>query len=228
MANLGTFGHIDTILSKREAKKQLFRSTIVESAVKLFSKKGIKSTAIADIMKDAGLGIGTFYNYFESKDDLLRNLLIQLAASIRQYAMRMLSEKNTQGEVLESMTIYSADLLERNRFLLPLFMTAVDKSALPPDHRIIKKPLPFKDMFNNIIMEGQQRGEFRKDVPSEIITEMFHAMFQTASFSSLPLRYQENVRYKLKIVLAGIIADKDEYKSNQKKSSDEDVQEAAK
>ena len=221
MTTLGSFGHIDTILSKREAKKQLFRSTIVESAVKLFSKKGIKNTAIADIMKEAGLGIGTFYNYFESKDDLLRNLLIQLAVSIRQYAMRMLREKQTQSEVLEAMTLYSADLLERNRFLLPLFMTAVEKSASSPNHRIIKKPLPFKDLFNEIILDGQKNGEFRKDVPSEIITEMFHAMFQTAAFSSLPIRYQDNVRYKLKIVLTGIVADKKDAEKAPDEGSDE-------
>ena len=221
MTDIGTFGHIDTILSKREAKKQLFRSTIVESAVKLFSKKGIKNTAIADIMKDAGLGIGTFYNYFESKDDLLRNLLIQLAVSIRQYTMRMLHEKKTQGEVLEEMTLYSADMLERNRFLMPLFMTAVDKNAFSHNGNIVKKPLPFKDLFNEVIMDGQRRGEFRRDVPSEIITEMFHAMFQTASFSSLPLRYQENVRYKLKIVLSGIVTDREAYKPKSEEETGE-------
>jgi len=38
-----------------------------------------KDTSIADIMQKANLGIGTFYNYFQSKDDLLRSLLIQLA-----------------------------------------------------------------------------------------------------------------------------------------------------
>ena len=67
-------------LSKREAKKNKIKendNSICYYVILL--KKGLKDTAIADIMQKANLGIGTFYNYFQSKDDLLRSLLIQLA-----------------------------------------------------------------------------------------------------------------------------------------------------
>ena len=192
-------------ISKREAKKQQSRKAIVSSAIKLFSKKGLKDTSIADIMKEAQLGIGTFYNYFESKDELLRSLLNQIALDIRQYFIKTSQEKKLQAEVLEAVVLYSANLLEKNRFILPLFMLAIDKSALSStNHTVIEKPLLFKDLFNDIIQSGQATGEFRTDIPSEIITEMFHSLFQTASFSTLPIKYQDNIRYKLILILAGI------------------------
>ena len=68
----------------------------------------------------------------------------------------------------------------------------------------MQKPLPFKDLFDEIIQSGQANGEFRTDIPAEIITEMFHSLFQTASFSSLPIKYQDNIRYKLNLILTGI------------------------
>ena len=192
-------------ISKREAKKQQSRKAIVSSAIKLFSKKGLKDTSIADIMKEAQLGIGTFYNYFKSKDELLRSLLNQIALDIRQYFIKTSQEKKLQAEVLEAVVLYSANLLEKNRFILPLFMLAIDKSALSStNHTVIEKPLLFKDLFNDIIQSGQATGEFRTDIPSEIITEMFHSLFQTASFSTLPIKYQDNIRYKLILILAGI------------------------
>ena len=192
-------------ISKREAKKQQSRKAIVSSAIKLFSKKGLKDTSIADIMKEAQLGIGTFYNYFKSKDELLRSLLNQIALDIRQYFIKTSQEKKLQAEVLEAVVLYSANLLEKNRFILPLFMLAIDKSALSStNHTVIEKPLLFKDLFNDIIQAGQATGEFRTDIPSEIITEMFHSLFQTASFSTLPIKYQDNIRYKLILILAGI------------------------
>ena len=52
-------------LNKREAKKLKSKTTIINSAIKLFGTKGLKDTSIADIMQDADLGIGTFYNYFQ-------------------------------------------------------------------------------------------------------------------------------------------------------------------
>lgn len=191
--------------SKREVKKQQSKNTIITSAIELFSKKGIKDTSIADIMKQSNLGIGTFYNYFPSKDDLLRSLLYDIAMDIRQYFLKTSEEIKSQAEVLEAVVLYSANVLERNRFILPLFMRAVDKSALSSTtNNVVKKPLPFKDLFNDIIQKGQNCGEFRQDIPSELITEMFHSLFQTASFSTLPMRFQDNIRYKLALILYGI------------------------
>ena len=191
---------LEHTLSKREAKKIKSKKTIIQSAIVLFAQKGLKDTSIADIMQKANLGIGTFYNYFQSKDDLLRSLLIQLAMDIRQHYLESINIEKTQAQVLEGLVLYTANLLDQNRFILPLFMRAVDRSALT-----IKKPLPFKDIFDEIIKTGQDNGEFRSDIPAEIITEMFHSLFQSASFSSLPLKYQENIRYKLNLVLSGII-----------------------
>lgn len=197
---------LEQSLSKREIKKIQSKKAIIHSAIELFAKKGLKDTSIADIMQDANLGIGTFYNYFQSKDDLLSSLLIKLAMDIRQHYLDSLSTKQTQAQILEGLVLYTATLLDRNRFILPLFMRAVDKSALtiqPPAS--IKKPLPFKDIFDEIIQAGQNNGEFRQDMPAEIITEMFHALFQSASFSSLPIKYQDNIHYKLNLILSGII-----------------------
>ena len=165
-------------LSKREAKKIKSKKTIIQSAIMLFAQKGLKDTAIADIMQKANLGIGTFYNYFQSKDDLLRSLLIQLAMnirqhyleSIRQHYLESLNKEKTQAQILEGLVLYTANLLDQNRFILPLFMRAVDKSALTmKPHVSIKKPLPFKDIFDEIIKTGQDNGEFRNDIPAEII-----------------------------------------------------------
>lgn len=198
---------METTLSKREAKKLQSKHTIINCAIALFSQRGLKDTSIADIMQEANLGIGTFYNYFQSKDDLLSSLLSQIGYDIRQYFLKTKAEKKSEAEVLNAIVLYSADVLERNRFILPLFMRAVDKSALAaPYHKMNKTPMPFKDLFDEIIQAGQKNGEFRTDIPAEIITEMFHSLFQTASFSSLPIKYQDNIRYKLNLILSGIKA----------------------
>lgn len=111
-------------------QKNKIKKTIIQSAIVLFAQKGLKDTSIADIMQKANLGIGTFYNYFQSKDDLLRSLLIQLAMDIRQHYLESINKEKTQAQVLEGLVLYTANLLDQNRFILPLFMRAVDRSAL--------------------------------------------------------------------------------------------------
>ena len=47
------------------------KSTIFECGKHLFSTKGFKKTNIKEIAENAGIGVGTFYNYFASKEQLL-------------------------------------------------------------------------------------------------------------------------------------------------------------
>jgi len=46
----------------------------VKAAGELFSKEGVEDTAVSDIVRRAGVAQGTFYLYFDSKDDVLNAL----------------------------------------------------------------------------------------------------------------------------------------------------------
>jgi len=47
------------------------RQRIVDSAVRLFAKRGVNGVGVAEVMGDAGFTHGGFYNHFASKDDLV-------------------------------------------------------------------------------------------------------------------------------------------------------------
>ena len=86
---------------------------------------------------------------------------------------------------------------------LPLFTGAGEFSDKP--EQIPQSLSPgFGELFEEIILRGQQRGEFRSDVPSNIIAEIIHSIFQTTAFSKLEISFRENIRLKVKILLDGI------------------------
>jgi AcrR family transcriptional regulator len=55
----------------REEKRELIKA----AALKLFSEKGFHSVSIRDISRSANIAQGLMYNYFESKENLLVNIL---------------------------------------------------------------------------------------------------------------------------------------------------------
>jgi TetR/AcrR family transcriptional repressor of nem operon len=55
--------------------KQATRQRIVEAAGRRFKQDGIDGAGVATLMSDAGLTNGAFYAHFESKDDLVANVL---------------------------------------------------------------------------------------------------------------------------------------------------------
>lgn len=56
-------------------RKELTRSKILASAFEIMSRDGVDAAKIRDITENADIGFGTFYNYFESKDDLASAVL---------------------------------------------------------------------------------------------------------------------------------------------------------
>lgn len=192
-------------LSRRERKKLQSRQAILDAAVGEFSRKGFRDTSVADIMSAADLGIGTFYNYFDSKEEVLQSLLGELAKKVTE----ALEELNIAGrpsmELLLAGSQITAKFLDKNRFVLPLFLSGSEESAMPEGMTGKTKLTPkFKPLFTDIIRQGQECGEFREDVPAQLIAEMFHSIYQAAAFSKLDISFQENVALKTRILLDGI------------------------
>ncbi|MBR0094894.1 MAG: TetR/AcrR family transcriptional regulator [Synergistaceae bacterium] len=58
----------------REEQKQETRAKILAAAIHLIAKNGVNGTSIRDITSRAGVAAGTFYLYFDSKEDVIRCL----------------------------------------------------------------------------------------------------------------------------------------------------------
>lgn len=59
-----------------ERRKELKKRDILEAALALFMRHGIDKVAVAEIAKEANVSQVTIYNYFESKDNLIREVII--------------------------------------------------------------------------------------------------------------------------------------------------------
>jgi len=57
--------------SARETNKTKNRQAIIEAGIRVFISKGVSETTVRDIIRSTGLASGTFYNYFNSKEEVL-------------------------------------------------------------------------------------------------------------------------------------------------------------
>ncbi|MDP2300077.1 MAG: TetR/AcrR family transcriptional regulator [Coriobacteriia bacterium] len=59
-------------MSVRQRKDpEVRRAELVAAAAALFSERGVAATTVSDIVRAAGVAQGTFYLYFDSKDDIV-------------------------------------------------------------------------------------------------------------------------------------------------------------
>ena len=64
-----------TKLSRKEKDKLRHREEILEAALLLFSSKGFHTVSMQDIASESEFGVGTLYNFFESKEQLFVELM---------------------------------------------------------------------------------------------------------------------------------------------------------
>ena len=110
--------------------KQQTRDRIVNSARRLFNRKGFTEVTIDQIMRQAGLTHGGFYKHFDSKEQLYALAIRQfLCAQAPDRWQRRHVDRCAQGQVLAQMIVnayLSRDHLEDREGSCPLV-------ALPSD-----------------------------------------------------------------------------------------------
>lgn len=55
-------------------KRLRTRATLLNTAARIFAEKGIRSTSVLEITKEAGVSNGTFYAHFKNKDELTESV----------------------------------------------------------------------------------------------------------------------------------------------------------
>lgn len=89
------------------------QDTLIEAAKKEFSRVPLHEASVANIIKSAGIPRGSFYQYFEDKEDLFYYLLNQLSIKNHLRFISVLQEKN--GDLFETFIAIFQFMLEVHR-----------------------------------------------------------------------------------------------------------------
>src|SRR5437773_848158 len=118
-----------TVPSFKEPVRQERRTEILRAARVEINERGYQATSIDGIAERAGVGKGTVYLHFPSKDDLLFALWDETEARLEAEVRRVLEEAETSLLGLERCFEAIAEFSGNNLDVLTLFMAA------PPEFR---------------------------------------------------------------------------------------------
>jgi AcrR family transcriptional regulator len=69
--NKATTHITDTPCCPAPGKRDRTRVALMEAAIDVLAEKGLEGTSIDDLMRTAGMARGTFYNYFQTREELV-------------------------------------------------------------------------------------------------------------------------------------------------------------
>ena len=112
------------------------------AALELFAIDGYHNTSISKIAKHAGISKGLMYNYFDSKEDLLKDVVIMSLEDALEIVEQMQSEMAGMKpvEVLRISLEMFFDLLVKNKAMWKLTLSlAMQISNMPMITKVIYK-----------------------------------------------------------------------------------------
>lgn len=102
-----------------EQEKELIKEKLKQKGVELFGTFGIKKTNIEDITKASGIGRGTFYQFYDSKEEFFMELLDEAEQKIKSELIEII--KSSSGSPSDSLKFflktYLHSITEKNAIL---------------------------------------------------------------------------------------------------------------
>jgi len=156
-------------MPKRKERDDL-KNQIMEAAWELFLEKGYENTTVNDIIKKAGTSKGGFYYYFKAKEELLNYLYAIFDREYEKFYKNMDKTLNSllQLKLLSQCVCFYIETNVSVELLSALYQWQLaekkQESFWGADRDYVK-------LIKKIIMEGQERGEIRKDIT---VDELVH------------------------------------------------------
>jgi AcrR family transcriptional regulator len=194
-------------MGRRERSKQRVRDSLYTSALGLFAEQGYERTTIDQIAERADVARGTFFNYFQRKEDI-----VLAWADKRRQRLVATMEQTPQGPhddvmvYLERCMSILAEFNESERDVVPAMLTAWVKSGRP----IFEEPYTTQ-IFADIIEAGRKRGDIAPDVDPARVGNILRDAYlghlyrwSQAPDAHAPLRME--LREIVRIILAGSLS----------------------
>lgn len=175
---------------RNDRKKQ-----ILDAALKVFAKRGLKATKITDISTEANLSHGLIHHYFDSKEDIFIEVMSQTIEMSSAAFDKIVKTEASPLEIIKIITeknLISTSAEENAlRWLFMINSTISDdvpakvKEMLPTSYSPLYK-------IRDLIRKGQLNGEIISG-DSDKLSTMYWAMMQ----GLILFRYNQNLELKL-------------------------------
>ncbi|MFQ5823545.1 MAG: TetR/AcrR family transcriptional regulator [bacterium] len=134
------------------------KSEVIDAALSLFMRKGIKATTTRDIALRAGISEGTIYRHFDSKEELAEIIFDQNLEFFWKFLKGYLKNTKTPEGMLRAFVEGFFEFARREPRSYG-FVIAAHQTELKKLSREKMKP---KQMLTKILRLGEKQGYFRK------------------------------------------------------------------
>ena len=168
---------INSFKKKKGGKKLDKKQLLKQAAYNVFSNKGYKATVISEVAKQAGMAVGSFYNYYENKEEIFLDVYIEENNRIRQVIMNDIDWEGDVVELIGQLFGQSRSLISSNKILAEWYNPAISNElhsyysseegkASNPFHQFL-----IETFTNRMLKEGYSQEKIQE------VLEVYHLFY---------------------------------------------------
>ncbi|MGD9566752.1 MAG: TetR/AcrR family transcriptional regulator [Sedimentibacter sp.] len=146
-------------MNNRTVQAQKTKEKIYSTSIKLFRSKGFDNVTIQDIAKAANVSVGSFYNYYKSKNDILNQQFILADIIFKDFVENKI-HGNSIKEKIKNYMLFYIDFVINHPFDFTKILYNNNNSLF------IKEGRAMQTLLDPYIEEGIKSGEIT--VPMEV------------------------------------------------------------
>jgi AcrR family transcriptional regulator len=161
-------------MTQRRPSREATRTALFDAALIEFAQHGFRNTTHADIAAAVGIGRTTFYEYFESTEDMLVQLVEERMPVVVSEIVDAIAIDATPTERMRELGVRTVEFVGLDHLGLILHTEAMRMSD-DSQRRIAAAHAGLVGAFADVYTAGVGAGEFR-DLPVRVAGQL---MFQT-------------------------------------------------
>jgi AcrR family transcriptional regulator len=153
------------------------RETILRHAGELFARNDFARISIDEIAARAGIGKGSIYRQFGSKEELYATVVIEGFQQLQKEIRAALKDRTSTREQLATVVRHTLKYFWTRR---QFFAMLRDPAAIPPrlERGYLKQRHELSKMVSAILADGIESGSMRADLDTRIVAESLLGMLR--------------------------------------------------
>jgi AcrR family transcriptional regulator len=191
------------------------KERILNKAQEIFFQYGYTRVKMDEIADGLGISKKTLYKFFESKENLLREIIERLKLNIRTNCDIICD--NSSMEFIQKLKTLMSYIAKTSSLLRGPLPEDIQKNH-PEIWRDVNEHRKKESLakFAGLINEGVASGDFRKDIDQQVIVLAYvnavSSLINPELLSQLPYTGNQVFEMLLKIIFEGILTDEGRHK----------------
>lgn len=146
------------------------RAELLALAAELFATRGYSHTTVRDIADEAGILSGSLYHHFDSKEAMLREILLDFMENLSTQFAEVVERGESPRDSLDGLVRSSFLSIHERPHQVALYQNEAGLLAHLPDFEFVSKTSRgIEAVWLQVLAAGRESGDFRADLDSNIV-----------------------------------------------------------